>query len=58
MFPDYHGADDEWEKIDFANMARVDRMAALGLIMIADGPAPAWNKANPRAAAYRNKERR
>jgi hypothetical protein len=55
MFPDYHGADDEWEKIDFANMAKVDRMAALGLIMIADGPAPAWNKSNPRAAAFQQK---
>ena len=58
MFPDYHGADDEWEKIDFVNMARVDRMAALGLITIADGPAPAWNKDNPRAAPYRNKKAR
>jgi hypothetical protein len=57
MFPDYHGADDEWEKIDFTNMAKVDRMAALGLILIADGPAPAWNKANPRARSYR-KDRR
>jgi hypothetical protein len=55
MFPDYHGADDEWEKIDFANMARVDRMAALGLVMIADGPAPAWNKDNPKAAPYQKK---
>ena len=58
MFPDYHGADDEWEKIDFANMARVDRMAALGLITIADGPAPVWNKDNPRAAPYRKKRER
>jgi hypothetical protein len=55
MFPDYHGADDEWEKIDFANMAKVDRMAALGLVMIADGPAPAWNKDNPKAARYQKK---
>ena len=58
MFPDYHGADDEWEKIDFVNMAKVDRMAALGVIMIADGPAPAWNKDNPRAAPYRKKDAR
>jgi hypothetical protein len=54
MFPDYHGADDEWDRIDFANMARVDRMAALGLLLIADGPAPAWDKDNPKAAPYRN----
>jgi hypothetical protein len=56
MFPDYHGVDDEWEKIDFANMARVDRMAALGLVLIADGPAPAWNKDNRRAAAFQKKK--
>ena len=43
MFPDYHGADDEWEKLDYANMARVGRMAALGLVLLADGPAPAWD---------------
>jgi Peptidase family M28 len=55
MFPDSHGADDEWEKVDFANMAKVDRMAALGLILIADGPAPAWNQDNPKAAAYRKR---
>jgi hypothetical protein len=55
MFPDYHGADDEWEKIDYANMAKIDRMAALGLLLIADGPAPAWNKENPKAAPFRKK---
>jgi hypothetical protein len=55
MFPDYHGADDEWEKIDFANMAKVDRMAALGLVTIADGPTPAWNKDNPKASRYQKK---
>jgi Zn-dependent M28 family amino/carboxypeptidase len=55
MFPDHHGADDEWEKIDFPNMAKVDRMAALGLVMIADGLAPAWSKDNPKAARYRRK---
>jgi Zn-dependent M28 family amino/carboxypeptidase len=58
MFPDYHGADDEWEKIDFANMAKVDRMAALGLITIADGPAPTWNQDNHRTAPYRKKNAR
>ena len=56
MFPDYHGLDDEWEKIDYANMARIDRMAALGLVLIADGPAPAWNKDNRNAAAFQKKK--
>ena len=56
MFPDYHGVDDEWGKIDFDNMARVDRMAALGLILIADGPAPAWNRDHPVGAAFQKKK--
>lgn len=55
MFPDYHGVDDEWEKVDYANMARVDRMTALGLILIADGPVPAWNEKNPRTSSFRRK---
>jgi hypothetical protein len=43
-FPDYHAVGDEWPKIDYDNMARVDRMLALGLLMIADNPqAPKWN---------------
>jgi len=56
-FPDYHGADDEWEKIDYANMVKVDRMAALGLLEIADGPAPSWNKNNPKATPFLPKQK-
>src|SRR5262249_19804633 len=55
LFPDYHAAGDEWPKIDYANMAKVDRMAALGLLMIAEGPEPHWNPDNPKAARYRAK---
>jgi hypothetical protein len=52
-FPDYHGADDEWEKIDFANMARIDRMVCLGLLMIADQrDRPRWDETNPKAARF------
>jgi hypothetical protein len=58
IFPDYHGLDDEWEKIDYVNMARVDRMAALGLILLADGPAPAWNKGSPTGAAFEGRRRK
>jgi hypothetical protein len=54
IFPDYHGADDEWERIDYANMAKIDRMAALGVVSIADSPRPPrWNESNPKAAPYR-----
>lgn len=43
-FPDYHGVGDEWPKIDYDNMAKVDRMLALGMLMLADNPqAPKWN---------------
>ncbi len=31
-FPDYHGAGDHWDKIDYANMARVARTVALTLL--------------------------
>jgi Zn-dependent M28 family amino/carboxypeptidase len=51
-FPDYHGVGDSWDKIDYANMAKVDRMLALGIVMLADGDAPRWNEANPKTAPY------
>jgi hypothetical protein len=53
QFPGYHAADDEWEKIDFANMAKVDRMVAMGLLLIADGTAPRWSEDNANAEPYR-----
>jgi peptidase M28-like protein len=44
-FPDYHKVSDEWPKIDCDNMARVDRMLALGTLMLADNPQPPkWNR--------------
>ncbi len=53
VYPDYHGAGDHWNKIDYANMEKVDRMVALALMMIANNPeAPKWNDANPKAARY------
>lgn len=53
VYPDYHGAGDHWDKIDYANMERVDRMVGLALIIIANNPsAPKWNEANPKAARY------
>src|SRR5205823_7946652 len=58
-FPDYHAVSDEWQKINYDNMAKVDRMLALGLIMLADSPqAPKWNQANPKTEPYRSEERR
>jgi hypothetical protein len=52
-YPDYHGVDDEWEKLDYANMAGVNRMLALGLLILADDlQPPRWNEDNPRTAPY------
>jgi Zn-dependent M28 family amino/carboxypeptidase len=53
-YPDYHGLGDEWQKIDYENMARVDRMIALALLNIANAPQPpAWNAQNPKTAPFR-----
>ena len=52
-FPDYHGPADTWDKIDYDNMAAIDRTVALAILMIANDPkAPAWNADNPKAAKY------
>ncbi len=53
-FPDYHAVGDEWQKIDYANMAKVDRAVALGVMMLASADAPPhWNAANPHTARFR-----
>lgn len=55
-YPDYHKAGDHWDKIDYDNMAAVDRAVALAIWRIAnDAQAPAWNGANPKAAKYLQK---
>jgi hypothetical protein len=52
-FPDYHKVGDEWEKIDYANMAKVDRAIALGLLRLAsDSAPPQWNESSPGARPY------
>ena len=52
-FPDYHGPADTWDKIDYTNMAAIDRTVALAVWTIANDPkAPRWNADNPNAAKY------
>jgi hypothetical protein len=52
-FPDYHQAGDEWEKLDYDNMALVDRTIALAVVELAnDSAATKWNEGNPKTAAY------
>ncbi len=52
-YPDYHAVGDEWQKIDYDNMAKVDRAVALALYLMADSDEPVhWNEANPKTAPY------
>jgi hypothetical protein len=53
VFPDYHQPGDEWPKLDYENMAKVDAAVALGIWNIANSDkAPEWNRDNPKTAAY------
>ncbi|MGA3204925.1 MAG: M28 family peptidase [Bryobacteraceae bacterium] len=52
-YPDYHKVGDHWEKVDYANMAKVDRAVALALLQMAsDAAPPKWNESNPKAKKY------
>jgi hypothetical protein len=52
-FPDYHKVSDSWEKIDYDNMATVDRAVALGMIRLASDEAPPqWNELYAPARRY------
>jgi hypothetical protein len=52
-FPDYHGAGDHWDKLDYPNMTKIARMAALAVWNIAESvKEPAWSATNERAARY------
>jgi hypothetical protein len=58
-YPDYHGVGDEWEKIDYSNMARVDRAVAIALLYIGNDMKPRqWNVANPKTAPFREAHRK
>jgi hypothetical protein len=52
-FPDYHQVGDEWYKIDYTNMMRIDRMLGLGIISLANDPeSPRWNESNQNTQKY------
>ncbi len=52
-FPGYHETGDVWQKIDYGNMAKVDRMIALGIVMLADSAEPPrWRGVNPKVTPY------
>jgi len=53
VFPDYHQPGDEWPKLDYENMAKVDVCIGLGIWKIANSDqAPQWNRENPNVAPY------
>ena len=52
-FPDYHAVGDEWQKINYANMVKVDRAVTLAVYLMANSDRPVqWNEANPKTAPY------
>jgi hypothetical protein len=53
VFPDYHQPGDEWQKLDYDNLAKVNVTVALGILDMANSAqAPQWNKENPKTARY------
>jgi len=52
-FTDYHAVGDEWQKIDYDNMAEVDRAITLAMYLMAASDQPVrWNEANPKTAPF------
>ncbi len=58
-FPDYHKVSDSWDKIDYDNMAAVDRAVTLGMLRLASDEAPPkWNEQYAPARRYVEAARR
>ncbi len=54
QFPDYHQKGDEWQKIDYANMALVTRAIAQGVYLTAEAAERVkWNEEEPKTKPYR-----
>ena len=54
-YSDYHGLGDEWPKINYENMAKVDRAVLLALDWIANAAKPpAWNEKNEKTKPFRD----
>lgn len=52
-YPDYHAIGDKWQKIDYDNMAKVDRAIALSMFLMADSEQPVvWNEGNPKTTPF------
>ena len=52
-FPDEHAVGDEWQKIDYDNMAKVDQAVGIATLRLAQAlTAPHWNDTYPAAKPY------
>ena len=52
-FPDYHAVGDEWQKLDYDNMAKVDQAVGIAMLRLAQAlSVPHWNAAYPAAKPY------
>jgi len=52
-FPDYHAVGDEWQKIDYDNMAKVDNAVGIAVLRLANAAMPPkWNEDYPQAKPY------
>jgi Zn-dependent M28 family amino/carboxypeptidase len=52
-FPDAHRVSDHEDRIDYENMAHINRALALAILMIANADnEPQWSATNPKAAKY------
>jgi len=52
-FPDYHAVGDEWQKLDYDNMAKVDHAIGVAVLRLANAAAPPkWNETYAPAAQY------
>jgi Peptidase family M28 len=52
-FPDYHAVGDEWQKLDYDNMAKVDQAVGVAVLRMASALAPPkWNEQYAAAKPY------
>lgn len=52
-FPDYHGLGDEWQKIDYENMAKVDQAVGIAMLNLSSAlTPPRWNSTDPATQSY------
>jgi len=53
QFPDYHAVGDEWQKLDYDNMAKVDQAVGVAVLRMASTLAPPkWNEEYAAAKPY------